>query len=75
MDVHAAADESVEVVDRDNALQRLALVGPLRSPIMIAEIRVCGEASLTSVCAGSVNKYSDAYSSAPRRYYHRHDDH
>jgi hypothetical protein len=41
MDVHVAADQSVEVVNWDNALQRLALVGPLRLPISIAEIRVC----------------------------------
>lgn len=41
MNVHVAADESVEVVDWDNALQRLALVRPLRLPISIAEIRVC----------------------------------
>lgn len=31
----------LEVVNWDNALQRLALVGPLRLPISIAEIRVC----------------------------------
>jgi hypothetical protein len=41
MDVHVALDESDEVVDRVNTLQRLALVGPLRLPISIAEIRVC----------------------------------